>query len=212
MIVVADASPLRYLILIEHAHVLPALYGYVLVPPAVITELTRDRTPDPVRRGSRNGRTGSVSRVRGTLARVRQDLGDGEREAIDLAVEMAADALLVDDRDARHEAQKLGVAVLGTLRVLADASEHGFADLAVAFVVCDRPTSARATSSFAFARRRTQTGTITISMFRVNVSLCHLTTEMGGLRPAVASLLTRFYGSGLGASRLRSLTLAALRP
>jgi hypothetical protein len=61
------------------------------------------------------------------------DLGEGERQAIELALEMAADALLVDDRDARHEAQKHGVSVLGTLRVLADASEHGFADLAVAF-------------------------------------------------------------------------------
>jgi uncharacterized protein len=66
-------------------------------------------------------------------ARVREDLGEGEREAIELALEMSADALLVDDRDARHEARKHGVSVLGTLRVLADASEHGFADLAVAF-------------------------------------------------------------------------------
>jgi len=39
VIVVADASPLHYLILIEHVHVLPALYGRVLVPPAVVTEL-----------------------------------------------------------------------------------------------------------------------------------------------------------------------------
>lgn len=62
----------------------------------------------------------------------RTDLGEGEREAIQLAV-MSADALLVDDRDARHEAERLGVPVVGTLRVLADASQHGFADLAVAF-------------------------------------------------------------------------------
>jgi len=67
------------------------------------------------------------------LTRMRTDLGEGEREAIRLAVEISADALLVDDRDARHEAERLGVPVLGTLRVLADASEHGFADLAVAF-------------------------------------------------------------------------------
>ena len=49
MIVVADASPLRYLILIEHAHVLPALYGRVVVPPAVIRELNQERTPNLVR-------------------------------------------------------------------------------------------------------------------------------------------------------------------
>jgi predicted nucleic acid-binding protein len=33
VIVVADASPLRYLILIEEVRVLPALYGRVIVPP-----------------------------------------------------------------------------------------------------------------------------------------------------------------------------------
>jgi uncharacterized protein len=134
VIVVADASPLRYLILIEHAHVLPALYGQVLVPPAVVTELTRHRTPDLVKNWLEN--KPDWLRVQAPThppARVREDLGEGEREAIELALEMAADALLVDDRDARHEAQKHGVSVLGTLRVLADASQHGFADLAVAF-------------------------------------------------------------------------------
>ena len=44
MIVVADSSPLRYLILIEHTHVLAALYGRVLIPPAVSGELNRQRT------------------------------------------------------------------------------------------------------------------------------------------------------------------------
>jgi predicted nucleic acid-binding protein len=46
---------------------------------------------------------------------------------------MAAEALLVDDRDGRHEAERLGVPVLGTLRVLADALRYGFAELAIAF-------------------------------------------------------------------------------
>jgi predicted nucleic acid-binding protein len=49
MIVVADSSPLRYLILIEHTHVLPALYGRVLIPPAASGELNRQRTPPVVR-------------------------------------------------------------------------------------------------------------------------------------------------------------------
>ena len=38
----------------------------------------------------------------------------------------------MDDRDGRREAEALNCHVLGTLRVLADAAEHGFADLAVA--------------------------------------------------------------------------------
>jgi predicted nucleic acid-binding protein len=59
-------------------------------------------------------------------------LGTGERQAIALAAELSADALLMDDRDARREAEKRNLVVLGTLRVLADAAEHGFADLRVA--------------------------------------------------------------------------------
>ena len=134
MIVVADASPLRYLILIEHTHVLPALYGHVIVPPAVITELTRERTPH-VCQGVDGGATGLVADP-GSYTRGHANANrprEGERDAIRLAVEMAADALLVDDRDARHEAERLGVPVLGTLRVLADAAQYGFVDLALAF-------------------------------------------------------------------------------
>jgi predicted nucleic acid-binding protein len=39
MIVVSDASPLHYLILIDHAELLPALFGQVLTTPAVLAEL-----------------------------------------------------------------------------------------------------------------------------------------------------------------------------
>jgi predicted nucleic acid-binding protein len=59
-------------------------------------------------------------------------LGAGEREAVALAVELSADALLMDDREGRQEARRLRVPVLGTRRVLADAAEHGFADFPVA--------------------------------------------------------------------------------
>jgi predicted nucleic acid-binding protein len=37
MIVVADSSPLHYLILLERAEVLRSLYGNVLIPDAVAT-------------------------------------------------------------------------------------------------------------------------------------------------------------------------------
>ena len=61
-------TPLRYLILIDYAHVLPALYGRVVVPPAVVAELNQQRTPDLVRswlagRTRMAARTGSNSRA-----------------------------------------------------------------------------------------------------------------------------------------------------
>jgi predicted nucleic acid-binding protein len=134
VIVVADASPLRYLILIEHAHVLPALYGRVLVPPAVIAELNQERTPDLVKTWLSNMPEWlHVQAPTQAHTSPRAVLGAGEREAIALAAELSADALLMDDRDARQEAEKLGIPVLGTLRVLVDAAEHGLAQLSTAF-------------------------------------------------------------------------------
>jgi predicted nucleic acid-binding protein len=133
VIVVADASPLRYLILIDHVDVLRALYGRVIVPPAVVSELNQERTPDLVRNWLSNGPEWLVVQApQQPLPSLQRGLGTGEREAIALAAELSADALLMDDRDGRREAEKMNLVVLGTLRVLADAAEHGFADLAVA--------------------------------------------------------------------------------
>src|SRR6266567_4022409 len=48
MIVVADASPLNYLVLIDQIGLLPVLYQQVLIPEAVLAELRRPRTPKSV--------------------------------------------------------------------------------------------------------------------------------------------------------------------
>lgn len=133
MIVVADASPLRYLILIEQAHVLPALYGRVVVPAGVITELSQERTPTIVQTWLSNRPDWlHVVRPAHPLAPLREGLGPGEREAIALAAELAADVLLMDDREGRREAEQRNLLVVGTLRVLADASGHDLLDLRVA--------------------------------------------------------------------------------
>ncbi|MBX3402355.1 MAG: hypothetical protein KF699_02975 [Phycisphaeraceae bacterium] len=60
-------------------------------------------------------------------------LGPGEREAIALALELAASTLLVDDRDARATAQQSGLFVTGTLGVLEAAAAADLIQLEVAF-------------------------------------------------------------------------------
>ena len=49
MLVIADTSPLHYLVLIEHPAILPTLFERILIPLAVAEELQRHRTPVPVR-------------------------------------------------------------------------------------------------------------------------------------------------------------------
>jgi predicted nucleic acid-binding protein len=129
VIVVADTTPLLYLILIEHAHILPSLYGRVLVPPAVVLELTHDQTPSMVREWLTDLPDWLQVRAPREVGNSSVPLGPGEWEAIALAEEVQADALLIDDRDGRQEALRRHLPVIGTLRVLADASDHGFADL-----------------------------------------------------------------------------------
>jgi predicted nucleic acid-binding protein len=49
LIVVADTTPLRYLVVIEREHLLRLLYGRVLIPPAVAEELSHTSTRGVVR-------------------------------------------------------------------------------------------------------------------------------------------------------------------
>jgi predicted nucleic acid-binding protein len=59
MIVVADTSPLNYLVLIGHVAILPHFYQQVLVPSSVWRELQDVNTPEPVRAWSANPQHGS---------------------------------------------------------------------------------------------------------------------------------------------------------
>jgi predicted nucleic acid-binding protein len=95
VIVVADTTPLQYLILIQHEHILPALYGRVVVPPAVIAELSRDETPQPVRDWLKSAPEWLEVRGPREVGRSSVPLGAGELEAIALAEELRADALLI---------------------------------------------------------------------------------------------------------------------
>lgn len=49
MMVIADTSPVNYLVLIGSVDILPQLYGRVLVPPSVCSELQHPRAPETVR-------------------------------------------------------------------------------------------------------------------------------------------------------------------
>ena len=133
MIVVADTTPLRYLVAIERDHLLPALYGRVLIPPAVAAELNHENTPAVVRAWlAARPKWLEIQRPSRSLSS-ELDLDNGEREAIALAEEVSADLLLVDEWDARQEAERRHLQVVGTLRVLADGAGLGLINLEESF-------------------------------------------------------------------------------
>jgi predicted nucleic acid-binding protein len=124
MLVVSDASPLRYLILVESADVLPKMFGRVVAPPEVITELSQPKTPEAVRTWI-SARPAWLE-VQGPAETMEaKGLGLGERQAISLAQEIRAEAVLLDDRDAVKEARSRGLMVLGTLALLDEAASRG---------------------------------------------------------------------------------------
>jgi len=123
MIVVADTSPIHYLILIEEVDILTKMYGRVVIPRAVREELLRPLVPEVVRNWM--GQLPAwlevhtpVNAPDASLA----TLDPGERDAILLAGEFRADQLIVDDRQGWHEAEKRGIPVMGTLGVLREAA------------------------------------------------------------------------------------------
>jgi predicted nucleic acid-binding protein len=129
VIVVADSSPLHYLIIIEQIELLPRLYGKMAVPPAVVAELRAIEAPVAVRRWMADLPPWLQTIAPLSVPEALKFLGAGEREAIALAGHLKADALLVDDREARRQAEARNLATIGTLAVLLDAAERGWIDL-----------------------------------------------------------------------------------
>ena len=128
MIVVADSSPLNYLVQIGLDHLLRKLYGRVLVPESVLAELRDRRTPAVVFSWAGQSHDEiEVCRVTSTLQKT-TELGSGERDAIQLALERRADMLLIDDRRGRLEARRRGLETTGTLGILMTAGERGLID------------------------------------------------------------------------------------
>jgi predicted nucleic acid-binding protein len=130
MIVIADTTPLNYLVLIDRADLLPQLFGLVLIPPAVFNELKQPETSDRVRDWV--ARAPSWLQVQSLRSRPDPSLDHldlGEREAIALAEEVKADQLLIDEADARREAARRNLAFMGTLGVLRIAARLDLIDL-----------------------------------------------------------------------------------
>lgn len=129
MIVVADTSPLNYLIIIQHIDILPKLYQRVFVPPEVLEELRSPDAPPPVQSWLQNIPDWLEIRAPRTVPSEDLRLLDpGERQAIQLAQEQNADLLLIDERRGSAEARRLGLTTTGTIGVLLAAGELGLID------------------------------------------------------------------------------------
>jgi predicted nucleic acid-binding protein len=131
--IVADTMVLRYLILIDAVHILPALFDQVIIPPEVANELQRPRTPEPVRAWMMTPPPWLTVRQPSLSSDpALRRLGTGEHETILLMQEAAAMLLVPDDHSAYRAALARAIPVVRTLRVLEIAAERALVDLPTA--------------------------------------------------------------------------------
>jgi predicted nucleic acid-binding protein len=133
LLVIADTSPLRYLVEIGQIGILPKLFEKILIPSAVYEELRHPSTPTSVR---------TWAQVLPSWLEVFPVVPDdndpllvlldrGERAAISLGQSLHADVILMDDRKGPAVATKKGFQVSGTLGLLTLAARRELLDLAV---------------------------------------------------------------------------------
>jgi predicted nucleic acid-binding protein len=134
-LVIADTSPLNYLILIGHIGVLSILFEKVVLPATVQSELASTKASPFVRHWIANlpawleVRDAPLSQAQDASL---QGIDAGERAAIQLAASLNADLLLMDDRKGVNAALRKGLRMTGTLGILDLASQRGLADFAQA--------------------------------------------------------------------------------
>ena len=134
-LVIADTGPLNYLILIGHIDLLPILFEKVVLPTTVQSELASSKAPTFVRAWVAD-LPSWVEVCEAPFSHAEdaslQGIDAGEKAAIQLAVSLNADLLLMDDRKGVNAAQRKGLRVTGTLGILDLAAQRGLADFAQA--------------------------------------------------------------------------------
>jgi predicted nucleic acid-binding protein len=126
-VVVADTTPLNYLILIGRADLLSALFCEVIIPEAVLAELHDPKAPEAVTRWLESSPAWlRIAKVRQLDESVR--LGKGETEAISLAIEQRVKGVLMDERRGRAAAEARGLLPIGTLNLIDLADERPLFD------------------------------------------------------------------------------------
>ena len=124
--VIVNTSPLQYLHQVGQLDLFPKLFGRIIVPEAVVTELAAGRrlglslsTPEVLEWVDLRS---PASPVGGMLS---WDLGTGESAVLSLALEHSGSWVVLDDKLARQAALHLNLPLLGTAGILLRGKRAG---------------------------------------------------------------------------------------
>ena len=124
MTIVSDSSPLIALLSIDRINILEQLFGSILIPLTVYDEVfgsplgCNTLLPDFIVVTNPPSAT--------SVRFLRLNLHAGESEAIALALEKSINKIILDDKQARETAARLGIHVIGTIGLLMLAKEKGY--------------------------------------------------------------------------------------
>jgi predicted nucleic acid-binding protein len=125
LIVVSDTSPILSLALIGRLELLHDLYGTITIPDAVRSEISATHQSGARELAQADWIITHPIESSIVLKLLLREVDRGEAEAIELALQLKADVLLIDERKARHLAAYLELGVVGLLDVLPEAKQRG---------------------------------------------------------------------------------------
>ena len=129
-LVIADTSPIRYLVQIGQIDLLPRLFEKIFLPSVVADELRHASAPPSVQAWMKQPPGWvEVSPASAIEDPALKALDPGEGAAIALGLALHADLILIDERKGAAAALNKGFEVVGTLGVLDLAAELGLVDL-----------------------------------------------------------------------------------
>ncbi|MFQ5857605.1 MAG: DUF3368 domain-containing protein [Anaerolineae bacterium] len=130
MIVVSDTSPLTNLAAIGQFDLLRHLYARLHIAHGVWNELNAEgkRWPGRDEVAASDWIERHEVQDGALVTALQRDLDRGEAESIALALELGADLILLDEKEGRRAAQRLGLRVVGVVGILLEARANNLVD------------------------------------------------------------------------------------
>ena len=129
LIVVFNTSPLIFLDRLGYLEKSLSLFQAVIIPREVLAEIfvKDDKIKEDINnlKNRKDVISGLETKLIKLYKALKERLGNGEAEAISVAIEKNADLVILDDYAARKIAIELGLEVKGTLGVLRKLVENG---------------------------------------------------------------------------------------
>jgi predicted nucleic acid-binding protein len=131
MIIISDTSPVSNLIAIGRLEILKTVFGEIIIPEAVYNEILKIKNFNTDVSSFENATWIRKEEIQdfNTFQLLRNQLDEGEAQAITLAKELKSEFLLIDEKQGRAIARAMGIKIIGLAGVLVKAKRENHIQL-----------------------------------------------------------------------------------